>query len=196
MATTRICSIEACGKPHRSRGYCRAHYKRFMAYGDPLAGSTAHGAPEAWVHEHLSYSGAECLIWPFARLTNGYACIRHKGNAYGASRYICELAHGPAPQLRDEAAHSCGNGHLGCVSPAHLSWKTTADNEADKVAHGTHNRGIRHPLAKLSEADVRAIFHDPRPVTVIALDYGVSHSAISGIKHRRNWRSLDMLLTP
>lgn len=38
MATSRLCSIPDCGKPHRCKGYCVAHYQRFRLYGDPLAG--------------------------------------------------------------------------------------------------------------------------------------------------------------
>lgn len=38
MATSRICSIPDCGKPHHSHGYCAAHYSRFVRLGDALAG--------------------------------------------------------------------------------------------------------------------------------------------------------------
>jgi hypothetical protein len=40
-----------------------------------------------------------------------------------------------------------------------LSWGTPAENAADKIGHGTHNRGERHPLARLSEVDVTRM-HD------------------------------------
>jgi hypothetical protein len=36
--TQRTCSIERCTRRHLARGYCSPHYKRFMAYGDPLGG--------------------------------------------------------------------------------------------------------------------------------------------------------------
>ncbi|MEO0781918.1 MAG: hypothetical protein AAFZ46_09180, partial [Pseudomonadota bacterium] len=32
----RICSVDRCGKPHDSSGYCSTHYYRFKRYGDPL----------------------------------------------------------------------------------------------------------------------------------------------------------------
>lgn len=32
----RTCSVEDCGEPHRGRGYCNLHYKRWKAHGDPL----------------------------------------------------------------------------------------------------------------------------------------------------------------
>ncbi len=31
----KTCSIEGCDRPHKARGYCAAHYKRFLIYGDP-----------------------------------------------------------------------------------------------------------------------------------------------------------------
>jgi hypothetical protein len=35
-----MCSIEGCGKPLEAKGYCKAHYRKFKLYGDPLAGRT------------------------------------------------------------------------------------------------------------------------------------------------------------
>jgi len=32
----RVCSVEGCDKPHKSRGWCRKHYLRFWRHGDPL----------------------------------------------------------------------------------------------------------------------------------------------------------------
>lgn len=32
------CSIDACGRQVRARGWCTAHYNRWQKYGDPLAG--------------------------------------------------------------------------------------------------------------------------------------------------------------
>lgn len=31
----RVCSIEGCGKPHDSKGYCGMHAQRVRRYGDP-----------------------------------------------------------------------------------------------------------------------------------------------------------------
>lgn len=33
---TLICSIEGCGKKHRSHGFCQMHVKRFLKHGDPF----------------------------------------------------------------------------------------------------------------------------------------------------------------
>lgn len=31
------CRVEGCTRPHTSKGYCNAHYKRVLAHGDPQA---------------------------------------------------------------------------------------------------------------------------------------------------------------
>ena len=33
----QICTIEACGKPHEAKGYCKRHYRSLRNHGDPLA---------------------------------------------------------------------------------------------------------------------------------------------------------------
>lgn len=33
---TARCAIAKCNKPHRSLGWCEAHYRRWRRYGDPL----------------------------------------------------------------------------------------------------------------------------------------------------------------
>jgi hypothetical protein len=98
------------------------------------------------------------------------------------------------PSSKYQAAHKCGNGHLGCVNPKHLSWKTRAENEADKIAHGTISRGERNGHAKLVEASVIAIIsRADRGETQQSLadSFGVHQSTISVIVHRKRWRYLE-----
>jgi hypothetical protein len=95
---------------------------------------------------------------------------------------------GPSPTPRHEAAHSCGNGHLGCVSPRHLSWKTHKENMADKVQHGTLSRGERIRNSKLTESAVRSMkqsgFAD---IKGLAKTYGVCRQTIEAVKHGITW---------
>ena len=97
-----------------------------------------------------------------------------------------ETVHGAAPTDHHETAHSCGN--RACVNPAHLRWATRAGNQADRVKHGTDNRGRRSAQARLSEADVRAILKQrDRTPADLAKEYGVSRNHITSIQNGRTW---------
>jgi len=72
-------------------------------------------------------------------------------------------------------------------SAANLRWDTQRNNQIDRVAHGTTNRGEQHGAAKLTEAGVLAIRGDARLYREIAAEYGISVSTVSDLKHRRRW---------
>jgi hypothetical protein len=106
-----------------------------------------------------------------------------------ASRYVCELAHGAPPTPKHEAAHSCGNGKDGCVNQNHLSWKTRTENQADRLEHGTHNRGARQGRSKLNEDDVREIIalKGKEKQRDLAKRFGVTRMTVSSIHTGKNW---------
>lgn len=134
----RPCRIEGCEGFSRKRGMCGRHYMRWYKRGTTdVPDGTRRGEPEAWLRRHLDYTGDDCLVWPFMRSHGGYARIRWQGKAKHASKVICEIVHGTPPTPAHQAAHSCGKGGDGCVNPRHLSWKSPAENIADKIAHGT-----------------------------------------------------------
>jgi hypothetical protein len=136
MAHSDICSVNECGNHSVGRGYCSKHYKRWQKFGDVTKTPTI--ATISFIETKLLLNKTkECVIWPFQRKKDGYAKIYINGKQLSTSRVICEKIHGKPPTLQHQAAHSCGNGHLGCVNPDHLSWKTPYDNTQDKYIHGT-----------------------------------------------------------
>lgn len=192
MANSRICSVANCGKRHFSKNYCRSHYDRWTRHGDPLAGKAANGELRKWLEANSSFSGDECLIWPHGRGRSGYGLVTIAGQGILAHRYMCELEHGPAPNPKLDAAHSCGNGHLGCVNPKHLRWATRSENVEDAIEHGTFPIGEAAPAAKLTEIEVRAIrsLQGVHLQETIAQKFGVSRRTISDIHRRMTWRRL------
>lgn len=194
MASSRVCAIVGCRKTVAARGWCSTHYKRWAKYGDPLIAKKAgNGDLIAWVHEvALAYDGDECLSWPFGR-TRGYGSLSANGRKDYAHRIICEIRHGPQPEGDYHASHSCGNGHLGCVNPRHICWKTRVDNFADRLTHGTDHRGEKHPRAKLSAPEVKQIKQllQSKGVREIARMFDVSPGAISSIRRGKNWVWLE-----
>lgn len=141
----------------------------------------------------LNHDGDNCLIWPFFRDRNGYPKMGRNGKVHLVTRCICEDVYGPPPTEKHQAAHSCGKGHLGCVAKKHLRWALPTENEADKLLHGTDNRGERSGLSVLSEAAVVEILalQGVLPTSKIAHKYGVSEGAIQNIFDGRSWAWLS-----
>lgn len=140
----------------------------------------------------LPYSGSDCLIWPHQRTGAGYGVLNFSGKRYYVHRLVCEDVHGPSPEGH-QAAHSCGNGHLGCVARPHISWKTRSENQMDRIEHGTSNRGERCASAKLSKDDVREIrnLFGIKSQSSIAKQFGVRDATIDAIRTRRSWSWLE-----
>lgn len=195
------CSIVGCNGnahyiAHGARGWCNLHWLRWRRHGSPTAGGDyrpAKGEIQSWIDQHATYTGDACLTWPFATNPNGYGVVKVDHLQVGAHFAMCERVHGPRPTPTHEASHSCGNGHLACVHPEHLSWKTPAQNHADKLIHGTHNRGQRHNMSKLTEVDVQAIrrMSATKSPREIAAHFGVTRQAVSLVIKRVNWGWLD-----
>lgn len=194
MATKSICNVEGCGKRSITRGWCGSHYERWFNHGDPLGGGTFRGELLRYFNEVvMAYEGDECLIWPYAKGGRGYGQMKVAGVRHYVHRRVCEEVNGSPPTPDHEAAHSCGHGHEGCVTKGHLSWKTPAENQADRIVHGTHGRGGRNPRAKLTADDVREIrsLNDQIVEKEIAERFGVSSSNISAIRRGKSWTWLE-----
>lgn len=189
------CSVTGCVKPAVGRGLCRLHYDRWRRYGRVNLVRAPKGAPLAFLQGLLSKEEIDsCILWPYARDPNGYAKLKGKaGETEVAARRMCEMKWGPPPNPDALTAHSCGKGHLGCVSPWHVRWATHAQNSADALGHGTRARGERVGSAVLTEADVLAIraLRGMELRAVVAARFGVSRTTVFQVQERRTWSWLD-----
>jgi hypothetical protein len=88
-----------------------------------------------------------------------------------------------------EVCHDDGRHHNNRLS--NLRYDTRVGNFADKVIHGTHQRGERHGNAKLTDEQAMSVLRDLRRPQEIALEYGVSDATVYLIKNRTNWRHLE-----
>lgn len=130
------CSVDGCSRPLAAKGYCIAHYHRWRSHGDPLAGGTYHGDARRFFDEVvLTYDGIECLTWPYSKDDKGYGTIFFNGRTRKVSRSVCERFRGPPPTPDHHAAHSCGKGHLACVTRRHLRWATPKENIQERTLH-------------------------------------------------------------
>jgi len=193
-AKPTACNINGCKRaPTGSFGMCATHYQRMRRLGDPLAPLTRaeRGTPREWLHAHVSHDGDDCLMWPFARHSNGEAAIGDRRSRQ-AARLMCIMAHGEPPSPEMQAAHSCGKGHLACVNPRHLRWATPKQNAEDKRKHGTLLMGEEHPQAKLTAAKVNAIraLAGQFSVPELAEIFEVHARTISDVLRRETWKCL------
>lgn len=90
---------------------------------------------------------------------------------------------------------ACGNGSKGCVNPGHLKWATRAENEADKIDHGTSNRGERSGNAKLTNEEAveikRLLGVTKLSQKRIAQSFGVSATTVHEIASGKRWAWLS-----
>lgn len=190
VAGVRPCSINGCegltGVPGTARGLCASHYNRWQRHGDPLAGGTSPRAPIQWIRDHATYEGDDCLTWPFSTANAGYGKIREGGKDTPASRRMCIEAHGEPPAPGMEAAHSCGNGHLGCINPRHLRWKTKRENLAERERV---RKGGAHSNAKIGPVDVLGVrlMAKSHPYGEVAKQFGLSPIHVGKIVRRCIW---------
>lgn len=139
-----------------------------------------------WLEQHLDHQDREfCLIWPLSRAQNGYpACGAH--NAIRPHRIMCERRHGPAPSEGHQAAHSCGKGHLGCVNPWHLNWKTPSENQIERY----EQQGASKPRWRLTidqVDEIRAMKGRERTVDTAAR-FQCTEANIRQIQSGKTWR--------
>lgn len=138
-----------------------------------------------WLEQHLDHADREfCLIWPLSRAQNGYPTAG-KNNAIRPHRIMCEYRNGPAPSPGHQAAHSCGKGHLGCVNPWHLNWKTPAENQRERYQQ--HGLMPSRKLTPEQVDEIRALKGRERTVDTAAR-FQVSEANIRQIQSGKTWK--------
>jgi len=186
------CVADGCDKAVLARGLCSKHYHRMHRHGDhTITNRAATGELLAWIKANADHSADECLKWPF-RSTNqqGYGVASYEGSTHNASNVMCRIAHGEPPTPLHEAAHSCGKGHEGCVSPRHLRWATRSENHADKHIHGTMPVGEKSSSAKLTAEQVISIRDGNESATIVAEKYSIGYAYVFQIRARGCWKHL------
>lgn len=199
--STKKCSVEGCEKNKDTKGFCPKHYNMWKKYGDPLkTPQWDFGAGVRWLEEYKNYDGDDCLIWPFGSCgrprisgAKGYGQSTLNGKNLGAHVHMAILVYGDRRSEGYIVAHACGKGHEGCCAPRHLRWSTHKENTADRYLHGTVPFGSFHPLARLTEEDVREIRRMKGVVsaTRLAEKFGVGKTTVNNVLHRRTWCHVD-----
>jgi len=135
-----------------------------------------------------------CWLWAGARQPKGYGTLNVEGKSVKAHRLSYELHHGPIPKGL-HVLHRCDNPP--CVNPAHLWAGTNMENIADKMAKGREPnlKGEKHPLAMLTEADVKQIraLHAAGGLNYaqIGARFGVEKHVVGMVIRRETWRHVE-----
>lgn len=120
--------------------------------------------------------------------SRGYPYVSLSGNKkIAVHAMVAETFLEARPQGR-EVAHGDGVRHHN--ADRNLRWATRRQNLADRLLHGTDNRGERHGCAKLTGPDVIAIRRRRGAGErngALAAEFGVTPATICDITHGRSW---------
>ena len=188
-----ICCIKGCEKPVASKNtsVCHMHYTRWRRHGDPLCvrPMAPRGSHPKWLFDVLKIDSDECIFWPFPWHPNARPSARIDGRYQVCSRWICKQVHGAPPTPKHEAAHSCGNGHLGCLNPKLLRWATRTENQIERCKHGRAN------FRKHSEQiayEIKKRLADNEKQISISRSLNVPYSLVNAIANEYSWAWLKL----
>ena len=196
--TDSTCSIDGCGRPVATRGWCRAHYSRWYKHGDPYCGGpirsySSRTFEEAFRH-HMPGEPPEsgCWLWTGAVDKDGYGVFQFEGRPVRAHVAAYRLYVGAIPKGA-VVRHGCDR--VPCCQPKCLTIGTQKQNIQDKVERGRQAIGERIGTALLTADQVREIrrAYAAGGTTQGALAelFGVSRPTIQAIVLRRNWKHVE-----
>lgn len=149
----------------------------------------------------IAIDDAGCWNWTGSKFWDGYGQFGIGGKIKRAHRVSYEIHTGPITDGL-HVCHRCDN--RACVNPSHLFLATNAENTADKMAKGRYGkgqggRGTGHHRAKLTDADIYAIWkvpNTPGSTMRLAKQYGISHTQMYKIRNKQSWTHLTQQKTP
>lgn len=187
LSKERQCSFAGCGKRHHAKGLCVGHWNQARKGWELRPLMDRNDAVEIRFWRRVTKRADGYWIFAGRCLPRGHVPFRGFGE-YQAHRVSWILHHGKSilKTMGDKRVlirHLCNV--PACVNPAHLALGTFAENALDARAAGTLRLGERHPRAKLTVEQVRAIREDwargGESQRTIGLRYGVTHSMVSAI---------------
>lgn len=127
------------------------------------------------------------ILKPFVDPSNGYLYV-NLSNVKPKKKAVHELVLlafvGPRPRGL-QACH--GDGIRTNPKLDNLRWDTPAGNSADRLKHGTHQRGERNSKSKLTKEQVQEIRSRKENSLALAKVYGVASSTIRAVRIGQNW---------
>lgn len=195
-ANYKRCSVETCNLSAVCKGLCRPHHDADRRRGHPLAppAKRSNGAILDLIRATIEEDPDHCVFLGSRRT------VKWRGRERSTSPVVLELAGMGQPPEGMEACHSCGNGHLGCITPRHLRYDTHKANHDDSIEHGTavfppNHVGSANPSSLLVESQVISIIAliaaGDRTDASIGKEFAVSASTIRLIRLGAVWEQID-----
>lgn len=134
-----------------------------------------------WLRDRMNYDSDRCLRWPFSYDKDvGRGKLLYEGESWWAHRLMCLFVNGPPPEDKPQSAHSCGNGHMGCVHPRHLSWSDQSGNHLERRKHGTATTNRHGYLGKLTDEQIDQIraLKGKQTQMATARQFNISHANV------------------
>ena len=114
-----------------------------------------------------------------------------KGVRCWIHRLVLETYVGPRPKGM-ECRHLDNNPANNQLE--NLCWGTKKENQHDRIKNGTSMEGVKHPLVKLTERQVRQIIYTYKTglftLMEIASWYQLDWTSIRNIKNKKSWKHL------
>jgi hypothetical protein len=138
-----------------------------------------------------------CWLWYLATNDAGYGSFRVNGKTVLAHRKFFERTKGPIPN-GFHVCHKCDTPQ--CVNPDHLFLGTASDNMRDMHKKGRWKPldlkvGVRHPMSKLTEDDVRLIRASEKSLPVLAAQFRVHAATIRSVRQGKTYANVTTTAT-
>ncbi len=134
---------------------------------------------------------AGCWVWMGSTQVRGYGELISNKRKHLAHRASYEAFVGKIPKGM-YVCHACDN--VACVNPNHLFLGTQKQNLQDMANKGRSTRGVKNPMAKLTEEQVKEIkqeFAVGKTDVELSMQFNISRSTIYGIRNRRLWSYIN-----
>jgi hypothetical protein len=112
---------------------------------------------------------------------DGYLTVELMGKTHFVHALVAEAFLGPRPFPEAQCRHD--DGDPGNNRSTNLLWGTAAENQQDRLRHGTDVRALKHPKGKVSDTQVSEIkrrLKAGEEGSALAREFGVSPQLVSG----------------
>lgn len=124
-----FCTLADCDRGHWARGYCRAHYFRFKAHGDPRAGRSFVGGDMCdRIRAFSVVADSGCWEWSGSiSMPDGYGKLYDREVGRPNFAHLVSYREFNGPLIAGmQIDHLCRNRR--CCNPEHLEQVTAGEN--------------------------------------------------------------------